>query len=78
MDWRYEKLKGSKMVSYSELSSLVAKYKLKPKDNKNRRREIASIGCQLSCLSEEDVVFILTDENDMRSVERLFTRRKLA
>lgn len=78
MVWRYEKLKDSKMVPYSELSSLIAKYKLKPKDNKNRRREIASIGCQLYCLSEEDVVYILTDENDMGSVERLFTKRKLA
>lgn len=71
-------MKGKKMVSYSELSSLVSKYMLKPKDNKNRRTEIASIGCQLSCLSEEDVKFILSDENDMRSVERLFTSRKLA
>lgn len=63
-------------ISIEGLRYIIEKYNLKPKKNSHRRREIARIGCELLCLNENDIIYILDDKNDIYDVEMLFRRRK--
>lgn len=63
-------------ISIEGLRHIIEKYDLKPKKDSRRRMEIARIGCELFCLKENDIIYILDDKNDIYDVETLFRRRR--
>lgn len=50
---------------------------MKPRKDSRRRREIAQIGCELLCLNENDIIYILDDKNDIYDVEMLYYRKTI-
>ena len=63
-------------VSIEGLRYIIEKHDLKPEKDSRRRMEIARIGCELLCLNENDIIYILDDKNDIYDVEMLFRRRR--
>lgn len=74
----FTKERTGRIVSIEELPDIVKENDLKPKKESHRRREIARIGCELLCLTDDDVKFILNDKNDIFDVEMLFHRRRVS
>lgn len=63
-------------ISIEGLRYIIEKHNLKPRKEPRRRLEIAQIGCELLCLTEDDIIYVLSDENDIYDVEMLFRRRR--
>ena len=63
-------------VSREGLRYIIEKHDLKPEKDSRRRMETARIGCELLCLTENDIIYILDDKNDIYDVEMLFRRRR--
>lgn len=66
-------------ASFTDIQAAKGMYKRtnKRKSDYKRRVEICNIGCDLRCLYKGDIEFILNSDNDIESVERLFTKRKM-
>ena len=66
-------------ASFTDIQDFRRLYKKTNRRNSDykRRVEICNIGCELRCLYKEDIRFILNSDNDIESVERLFTKRKM-
>lgn len=63
-------------ISIEGLRYIIEKHDLKPRKDARRRMEIAQIGCELLCLTESDIIYILSDVNNINDVEMLFRRRR--
>lgn len=66
-------------ASFTDIQDFRRLYKKTNRRNTDykRRVEICNIGCELRCLYKDDIRFILNSDNDIESVERLFTKRKM-